>query len=188
MTESIPVSQEEQNLYNRLRAGDMSALTTLYHENRTPVHSLVTRNSGSRHDSDDILHEALIILWQQIRTGRFELRARMGTFLYATARNLWLRRLSRRRKEPTADLSALEITDGSVSPLEMMVETEDSDAVRRSLDKLPDPCRSLLIAFYWEELPMKEIAEKFGLANAATAKAKKYQCKEQLKKILQRIS
>lgn len=187
MTDSIPVSQEEQSLFNRIRDGDMSALTTLYHENRAPINSLVTRNSGSRDDSDDILHEALIILWQRIRAGRFDLRAKMGTFLYATARNLWLRRLARRRQEPVADLASHEMADESPSVLEVMAETEASAAVRRSLDRLPDPCRSLLIAYYWEELPMTLIAERFGLANAATAKAKKYQCKEQLKKILGRV-
>ena len=57
-------------------------------------------------------------------------------------------------------------------------------AVRSALDRLGDPCRTLLILFYWEEASMEEIARQLGLANAATAKSKKYQCKEQLKRLI----
>lgn len=186
MADSVLVSEKEQNLYRRLEDGDMAALTTLYHENRTAIHSLVRKNGGGPPDADDILHEALIVLWQRVRTGRFELRARMGTFVYATARNLWLRRLARRRKEQVSDLAGLDMADHSRSPLNEMVDTERSTAVRRCIADLPDPCRSLLIAYYWEELSMNDLAIRFGLANAQTAKSKKYQCKEELRKLIKR--
>jgi len=65
-----------------------------------------------------------------------------------------------------------------------MHETEEADAVRRALSLLSERCRTLLIAFYWEEQSMEEIAQRFGFANAATAKAKKYQCKNSLRDIL----
>jgi len=56
--------------------------------------------------------------------------------------------------------------------------------VRDALDRLGEPCRTLLILFYWEEASMEEIASRLGFANAETAKSKKYQCKKALEQIL----
>ena len=67
-------------------------------------------------------------------------------------------------------------------------DDEQSVAVRNALDRLGEPCRSLLVLFYWEEASMDEIARRLGLANAATAKSKKYQCKEQLKRLMDRTT
>ncbi|MGB6649412.1 MAG: sigma-70 family RNA polymerase sigma factor, partial [Bacteroidota bacterium] len=49
---------------------------------------------------------------------------------------------------------------------------------------LGEPCRTLLLLFYWEERSMGEIAVELGFANADTAKSKKYQCKKALEKLL----
>jgi RNA polymerase sigma factor (sigma-70 family) len=70
------------------------------------------------------------------------------------------------------------------SPLDQMVDNEQNAIIRSALDRLGDPCRTLLILFYWEEASMDEIARQLGLANASTAKSKKYQCKEQLKRLI----
>jgi hypothetical protein len=40
------------------------------------------------------------------------------------------------------------------------------------------------VLFYWDELSMDQIAAQMSLANADTAKAKKYQCKKELERFL----
>ena len=161
----------------------MEPLLELYRSGRKTVHSFVTRNSGSAADADDILHDALVILWQRARAGRLEPLAQPGTFLYATARNLWLRQLARRKREtPDPDLSQHE--DEALSSLDALAQSEDAAAVHRALRQLSEQCRALLLAFYWEELSMDEIAKRFGFANASTAKSKKYQCKRLLRELM----
>lgn len=187
MVDSDPALKKDRAILDRITEGDMSALAGLYEQNRETIRSLVRSNSGTRPEADEILHEALIVLWQRIRAGRFELRAQLGTFVYATAQNLWRRRLARRRKEPLVDPGSVDAADETVSVLDDLAQSELAEAVRDSLEHLSEPCRSLLIAFYWEECSMAEIALRFRLANADTAKAKKYQCKEQLRKILKGI-
>lgn len=44
----------------------------------------------------------------------------------------------------------------------------------------PEPCASIIKLFYYEDLSMAEIAEEIGYKNAATAKAKKNQCMNDL--------
>lgn len=47
-------------------------------------------------------------------------------------------------------------------------------------DEPPEPCGSLIILFYYENLSMDEIAERIGYKNATTAKSKKSQCMKDL--------
>ena len=167
---------------DRIRKGDEGALAQLYAENRDPVRSLVMRNSGNADDADDMLQESLVTLWERVRTGRFHYSARLGTFLYATARNMWLRRLARKRKEPTGIVTDPPGEDAS--PLDLLIEEEEAEIVRSALESLGEPCRKLLLLFYWEEESMDSIAVRMGMANADTVKSKKYQCKKALEAIL----
>ena len=53
-----------------------------------------------------------------------------------------------------------------------------------AMETLGDPCKTLLLLYYWEEKSQEEIAAQMGFANAATVKSKKYTCKKILAKIL----
>ena len=174
----------DARLLEGIRGGDESALTALYEAHRRPIMALVMRNNGTRDDADDVLQDALIILWERVRTGRYEHAAAIGTFLYATARNLWLRRLARARREIPSDLQEDTVPQDDPSPLDILEEEEDTTAVHAALTANGDPCRALLLLYYWEEASMEDIARQLGFANAATAKSKKYQCKEQLKRLM----
>jgi RNA polymerase sigma factor (sigma-70 family) len=167
-----------------IRRGDESALEALYAAHRRPITALVMRNNGTQDDADDVLQDALIILWERVRSGRYERTAAIGTFLYATARNLWLRRLARARREVPGAIEEDAMQHDGPSPLEAMEADEDYTAVHEALNALGDPCRTLLVLFYWEDASMEEVARQLGFANAATAKSKKYQCKEQLKRLM----
>lgn len=178
----------DARILDGIRRGDESALVTLYNAHRRPITALVMRNNGTNDDADDILQEALVILWERVRTGNYAHTAALGTFLFATARNLWLRRLARARREQPLDPTGEGNSTDDPSPLEELIEDERTLSVHNALDLLGEPCRSLLVLFYWEEASMDEIARRLGLANAATAKSKKYQCKEQLKHLIEKAS
>jgi RNA polymerase sigma factor (sigma-70 family) len=172
----------DARILDRIRKGDEGALEVLYRENRKPVTALVTRNSGTADDADDMLQEALVTLWERVRSGRFLYTAKLGTFIYATARNMWLRRLARARREvPETDADP---PADDASPLELMIEEEEAEAVRSALERLGEPCRKLLLLFYWEEESMETIAARLGMANADTVKSKKYQCKKALEALV----
>jgi RNA polymerase sigma factor (sigma-70 family) len=74
------------------------------------------------------------------------------------------------------------------SPLDQLIESEEASMIGDAVRRLGEPCRTLLVLFYWEEASMEEIASRLGLANAETAKSKKYQCKKALQEILKRVA
>lgn len=171
---------DDARLLEAIRRGDEGVLSRLYRSSRPPVTAYVLQNSGTMDDADDMLQEALVILWERVRTGRFTYSAKLETFVVGTVKNLWLRRLARARRETPGDLDA-EIPDPDPrSPLDALVESEEAASLAEGLRRIGEQCRTLLLLFYWEELTMEDIARKMGFANADTAKAKKYQCKKAL--------
>jgi RNA polymerase sigma factor (sigma-70 family) len=167
-----------------IRRGDDEGLMELFQSSRNPITAFVTRNSGTRDDAEDMLQEALIVLWERVRSGQFEYAAKLETFVFATVRNLWLRRLARLRRQSTSEFDVESNPSADPSPLDRMIESEEAARIRDALERLGEPCRKLLLLFYWEELPMDEIARALGFANAETAKSKKYQCKKLLQQML----
>lgn len=184
MAASLFFLNNDAKILDSIRAGDDQGLVMLYEANRKPIRAFITRNNGTEDDAEDALQEAVIILWERVRANRFEYSARLSTFIYATVRNLWLRRLARMRHESPADIESQAGQIEDASSLDIMVESEEARIVHEALVTLGDPCKTLLILFYWEEKTMEQIAAALHFANAETAKAKKYQCKKALQKLL----
>jgi RNA polymerase sigma factor (sigma-70 family) len=178
---------DDSKLLDALRNGDENALADLFRQNRRPVVSLVLRNQGTEDDAEDILQEALIVLWERIRNNSFEYQAKLNTFIYATAKNIWLRRLARNRRETTAPDETFEVATKDATPLEELEENEQVIAVQQAMEKLGNPCYDILLLYYWEDRSMEEIALKLGFANADTVKSKKYQCKKALEKLVKKV-
>ncbi len=184
MSPKIIFLNDDARILDMIRQGDERALVVLHESNRRMISSFIARNNGTHDDYEDMLQEALVILWERVRAGKFEYTAKLSTFLFATVRNIWLRKLARARREIPSDLQTDENPDESPSVLESMIEEEEIVAVREAMNRIGEQCRQLLTLFYWEECSLEEIAGRMGFANADTVKSKKYQCKKSLEKVL----
>ncbi|HTP79497.1 MAG TPA: sigma-70 family RNA polymerase sigma factor [Bacteroidota bacterium] len=178
------VPGDDARIIQLLRNGNEEVLLELYRSHRAMILAYVTHNSGTADDADDLLQEAVIVLWERVRDGSFEYRSKLSTFLYGVVKNLWSRRLARKRRERPADPDPDAIAGEDPDALETIVRSEEIEAVQNAMRKLSEQCRKLLLLFYWEMKPMEEIATLMGFANADTAKSKKYQCKKSLESLL----
>ncbi|WP_431215013.1 RNA polymerase sigma factor [Puia sp. P3] len=52
------------------------------------VLSLILNNSGYPDDARDIFQEAMIVLYEKVRSGTFELNCQLKTYLYSVCRRL----------------------------------------------------------------------------------------------------
>lgn len=167
----------EKRFVNRIKSNDRTVLAELFVRYKEMVLSYITSHGGDDADAEDMLQESIIVLWQNVCSGRFELTAKLGTYILAVAKNKWMAERRKRGKFVDVELP-LERADGAASALEGIIEEEQSSTVRQALDAINPICRELLILFYFEERNFKDIARILGFANRDVAKAKKYQCKK----------
>ena len=180
---SVRTEITEQKLLEGLACNDRKAIETIYKQHYNMVQSLVLNNSGYPDDARDIFQEAMIVLYEKVRSGSFELNCQLKTYLYSVCRRLWLKRLNQMQRI-SPEVESL----GETVPVEDELErheqrNQDFLVMEQSLNNLGEPCRSLLKAYYLGKKNMVEIAGDFGYTNADNAKNQKYKCLMRLKKI-----
>ena len=179
----MKLENNEQALLKGFARNERKAVETIYRDNYNMVQSLIINNNGSADDAKDVFQEAMIVLYEKVRSGSFELHCQIKTYVYSVSRRLWLKKLQQQNRF-TVEVHSLETT----VPVEDDIgEHEKRDAEFNIMDKaingLGEPCKSLLEAYYLKKKSMQEIANTFGYTNAENAKNQKYKCLMRLKKI-----
>jgi RNA polymerase sigma factor (sigma-70 family) len=177
---SVP---EDSEVILGILNGSKKTLEGIYKSYFPMVLQLVITNSGSEDDAKDIFQESVIVLYDKVRAGNFELNSKLKTFLYSVCRRLWLKRLSVKSRN-SANITDFE----EVLTVETDLEYhEEKDRQFRQMDEallhLGEPCRTIIEEFYINNKSMQEICEAFGYTNADNAKNQKYKCLQRLKKI-----
>ena len=178
----MKVEINEKALLQGLARNDKRAVETIYKENYNLIQALVINNNGTTDDAKDIFQEAMIVLFEKVQTGTFELSCQIKTFIYSVSKRLWLKRLMQQ--------SRFSISDGHEDIVAVDEEVEEHEKrnteftmMEKAMSGLGEPCKSLLDAFYMQKRTMQEIAMNFGYTNAENAKNQKYKCLMRLKKL-----
>jgi RNA polymerase sigma factor (sigma-70 family) len=179
----VSTDTNEQALLQGLQQNDRPAIETIYKQNYSMVQTLILNNNGSPEDAKDIFQEALIVLYEKVKSGSFELNCQIKTYLYSVCRRLWLKRLNQLQRFSPEVESIEEI----VAVEEEMEVHEQRNAdfllMEKAMQGLGEPCKSLLESYYLQKKSMLEIAGNFGYTNADNAKNQKYKCLMRLKKL-----
>lgn len=179
----MKAENNERELLQGLAKNDKKAVETIYSQNYNMVQALIIRNNGSADDARDTFQEAMIVLYEKVRSGTFELNCQIKTYLYSVSRRLWLKRL----QQMSRYIPEVENLQDTVPVEEEVEEHERRNTEFQLMDKainnLGEPCKSLLEAYYLRKRSMQEIAASFGYTNADNAKNQKYKCLMRLKKL-----
>jgi RNA polymerase sigma factor (sigma-70 family) len=145
----------------------------------------VQKNQGSRQDAEDIFQESIVAFIQLVQQNRFRGDASIKTFLFAINKNTWLNELKRRGRAGVRDArfeTAKETVDEGIS--QYIAGREARTHVIVVMDKLGEGCKKILLAFYYENLSMKEILTTMNYENDQVLRNKKHKCLKQLEQLL----
>ena len=146
---------------------------------------------NSRQEADDVLQEAIILLDEMIRSGRFRGDSKLSSFLIGIAKNIIRNNMRNADKVVYKE----EITENSSetedSPEDHLLVQERSEneqkrdqLLRDALGELTARCRDVLTLYYFKSYSMAQIAEERRLSNAAQAKKDAYDCRQSLRSLV----
>jgi RNA polymerase sigma factor (sigma-70 family) len=164
-------------IIDRLQKGDREVLIDLYKEHEDMIKKFVRENNGKDEDAEDLLQDALVVLWQNSRKPDFKLESKPSTYIYAVVKNLWLKQLDKRKRVVSEEY--IKPHQHSETPIN---NDMDLALVRNMLGEMGEICQQILLMFYFDGFDMKTIAQANHFANANVAKAKKHQCLQELAK------
>jgi RNA polymerase sigma factor (sigma-70 family) len=179
----VKPQNDEQALLEGLAASEKKAVETIYQENFNMVQTLIINNNGSADDAKDIFQETMIVLYEKVRSGTFELNCQIKTFVYSVSRRLWLKRLQQQNRYSSPGDNMENVVAVEEDLEEHEHRNTEFEMMEKAINNLGEPCKSLLEAYYLQKQNMQVIAANFGYTNADNAKNQKYKCLMRLKKI-----
>jgi len=183
----MEISYSDKAIISRILTGVKAphdeALRYLYKTYYPFIRGFVVKNNGDEEDAADIFQEAIVVLYNKIKAETFRGDSTIKTFLYAVARNLWLKEL---RKHPRQVSDITDLDDFTHFETEEVGEVDNEQKralLRESISQLGEACREILIDYYYAKYSIKEIMVKLGLGSEQSTKNKKYRCIQQLIKL-----
>lgn len=175
----------EHTFLEQLRTGDSSAYEALYRVYFPSITHLVKQNKGNDRDAEDLFQETILVLLEKIRQPDFQLTASLKTYLYAIARNGWLKRLRDNKLISTSDETFLTSLQDQAALPESLVREEQ---VHIWLAKITGNCQRVLHSVYFSQEPMDTLMLTMGWKNRHTANNQKYKCIQQLKRVAEQYT
>jgi len=161
------------------------AILLVYRQYSDLVSSFLISYGASEQDADDVFQETVIAFINIVQEGKFRMEASIKTFLVSVARNIWRNEQKKRMRtdfrEQRFESGRPQMEDGIN---DWINESEKKRQLRDLVFKLGEPCRKLLMLFYYENLSMKEMLNYLPYDNEQVVRNKKYKCLQQLTEIL----
>jgi len=151
------------------------AITSLYLKVFPAVARHISRRGGSFDDAKDVFHDALVIYYEKSVEAKQVIRTNETAYLIGTAKHLWLKRFNENIQN--TELEGFDLPNEDV-------ELPDEKRVLHFLEKAGHKCMQLLKSFYYDQLPLKEIAETFGFSGVRSATVQKYKCLEKVRETI----
>ena len=164
--------------YNRLRPEFLRRLTARY-------------SALTLFDAENLYHDAFMAVQKNILLGRVKENTSWSSYILTIGMNLANHEIRKKGitdsldEEPKEDTAPGKVPDIlkllPANECESFYEDPEAKAILNDeLSHTPEPCNSIILLYYYEDLSMNEIAERVGYKNSTTTKSKKLQCMKDL--------
>jgi DNA-directed RNA polymerase specialized sigma24 family protein len=170
-----------QNTFGNTPAEREKHFMYLYKKAFPQVAKYVSKKGGSFDEAKDVFQDALVIFYEKTTAGAIDLRSNEQAYLMGIAKNLWVRRFN-------SLVNHLSLDDAHFDFAEAEDAQPSSNKLMNYLGTAGQKCMDMLKAFYYDNLPVVEIAELFGFSGERSATVQKYKCMEKVRETIKERS
>ena len=161
------------------------AIKQLYRDHYGLLEQYVLQNQGSRSDAEDIFQETMVAFIRQVEEGKFRGESSIKTFLYALNRNIWLNELKKRGRSQSREERFAAGEEKMQPAIDGILEQQEHNVeLMRSIQNLGDSCKKILLLFYYEQRPIREILSVVSYQNEQVVRNKKMKCLKKLEEMV----
>ncbi len=170
----VDKNDQDRDILNRLRAGDMTACTDCIALHSDSLYGLALRLVNDEAEAEDVVQETFLNAFKSIRN--FDGRASLGTWLFRITYNNALMRL-RRHKPDTVEIDQplylegeevpRQLFDWCCLPEEDFMTSEAQAKIQAAIRQLSEPLRVVFTLRDIQGLSTQEVAEILDLTESA---------------------
>ena len=150
------------------------------------IFELGRRVGVSRPDCEDILQDAVVVLWKRVNINNYRLEAKISTFIYGVSKRMFINKSRKLKIYSPIDGDDLEKEYGEEIQIDESLFEDRRTTIMNLLEKLGSRCKSLIIDFYLG-FSMAELANKHGYTTPANATNQRYKCMQRLKSKVEQL-
>jgi RNA polymerase sigma factor (sigma-70 family) len=154
---------------------NQNVLITVYHENYRTIRQLVKTNSGDDDDANDVFQDAIMVMYQKIRSNNLNLTVSFGTYFYSVAQRIWLNELKRKKRYPSFN-EGIEFQIEEAEIIELMNRNDLHKLVWKHFEKISHDCQKV-IKLFLEGKSIAEVTEIMKYNSEQHTKNRKLRCK-----------
>lgn len=170
-------AEREKELMLRAKGGDRAAFEEIFRLYEKPVLNYLFRMSRQRAAAEDLVQETFLRLWKALPG--YEPTAKVSTYVFHIAHNLFLNAAARRREKPLEGADEPTRAD----PASDLQRRERESAVKRAVEALPDGEREVLLLSEFQGFKYAEISQVLGIP-VGTVKSRMFSAVQRLKEAL----
>lgn len=168
----------------KICAPDRTRISQVLYEKTFPaVARFVATMGGTFEDARDIFHDSLIIFYEKQRNEKFSAEFSDEAYVLGIAKHLWIRKFKNDRRS----VSMNNMEESIVIPADFS-PAPDNVRLLNFLMRAGKKCMDLLTAFYYDRMPLHEIAKKFRYSGIRSATVQKHKCLEKVKETVRKKS
>src|SRR5262252_9246643 len=175
------MADRETELMLLVKTGDSSAFEEIFRLYQKPLANYLYRLTRNRTRSEDLLQDTFLRLWKA--APNYEPSAKVSTYIFRIAHNLFLNDAARRREKALETLEAETRSD----PASDLNRREIRSAVQKAVEALPEGEREVLLLSEYSGFKYAEISEILGIP-VGTVKSRMFSAVQRLKEALKGLS
>jgi RNA polymerase sigma-70 factor (ECF subfamily) len=168
---------QDNELIDEVLRGNMQAFEKIVCRYQSMVFTLALRVAGQREEAEEIAQDVFIKLFKSLHT--FHKKSKFSTWVYRITYNESVNFLRSSGKK----IRPVELTEAahfSLADHQNHLEiTEEKQMILDSVMSLPEIERIIITLYYYEDVPVKEIAEITGLTET-NVKARLFRSRQKL--------
>jgi len=171
---------DEHKIIQRILNGDVKAFEEIVVIYQDMVYTLSYRVLKNHEEAEEIAQDVFIKVFQSLN--KFNRKSKLSTWIYRITYNTSINRYKSQKRQPiTIEIDYAGNHQPEITPtaLHEMSIAEKQKIINESILKLPETEKIIITLYYYEELPIVEIAEIVGISTQ-NVKVKLYRSRQKL--------
>lgn len=177
----------EDNLLiiDKVRHGDRKFLQELYDRYRREFETWAMRHYSINADEvSDIYQQLFMIFYCNVRDKKLTtLSSSVKTYLFAIGKNLIRTQIKTAKPDDPLEVH-IEAESIDYSIMEHYENLEIKEKVRKLLDRIGEPCKSVLELYYFHSFSLEAIAQRMNYKTEQIVAKRKFICLKQLRSLM----
>lgn len=173
-----------ENWLQQFKLGKTEAINWLYENYRDEfVMWVLKRHQCTEEEAIDVFQDSVIAFYRNVRLGKIIiLQSSIKTYLFGIGKNLLLKRFRAKRLQ-TVSMEKTEnvVPNEEEMPYEKLQNMERVKLIRQLLQRMKEPCRSILKLFYFKKYAMEAIQNAMNYNSLEVVKTQKKRCMKRLR-------